>query len=139
MVVAPDVPAGTYALHLRAPYYVPFDGTVVSPLASSLRLDLHRDASYPFASADTLIRGRVVRASGVTLTGFDVRLNDPDPIVPHHRVPLNSRGEFVIFVPEKSTSGSVTLDVFHPGGTLAVVTPLILVHRSTVIPLTTVP
>jgi hypothetical protein len=139
LVVAPDVPPGTYGLHLRAPHYVPFDGTVVSPLASPLRVDLHRDASYPFASEDTLIRGRVMRVSGVPLTGFDVRLNDPAATVPHHRVPLNGRGEFVIFVPEKRTSSTVTLNVFHPGGMLALITPPVTVHRSTVVPLITVP
>ena len=65
---------------------------------------------------------------------------DPtDPIVPQHRVPLNARGEFVIFAPEKSLSSIVTLDVFHPGGVLAVITPQIFVHRSAVIPLITVP
>jgi hypothetical protein len=139
LVVVTNVPPGTYGLHLRAPYYVPLDGTVVSPLASPLRLELHRDAAYPFAQADTLIRGRVVRATGVPLTGFDVVLNDPAGTVPHHRVPLNARGEFVIFAPEKRVSSTVTLDVFHPGGTLSVATPLIAVHRSTVVPLITVP
>jgi hypothetical protein len=138
-VVITDVELGSYAVHLRAPGYVPFDGTVAMPLVSPLRVDLHRDASYPFASSDTLIRGLVVRSTSVPLTGYDVRLNDPDPSVPHHRVPLNAQGEFVIFVPEKLSPSTESLDVFHPGGTLVVTTPLVALNRSTVVPLITVP
>lgn len=139
MVTAANVDAGVYPLHLRAPNYLPFDGTVTSPLASALRVDLHRDVAYPFGAEDTLIRGSVLRSGGAPLLGFDVRLTDPVATVPHHRVPLNARGEFVIFVPEKRASSVVTLEVFHPAGSLSVTTPVIAVHRSTSIPLITVP
>jgi hypothetical protein len=134
-----DVPAGTYQAHVRATHYLPVDVTVNTPLLAPLRIPLHRDASYAFARSDTLVRGAVVRASGAPLTGFDVRLDDPDVVVPHHRVPLNRSGEFVIFIPEKVVASAVTLEVFHAGGSLLVPTPVIPLNRSTVIPLITVP
>ncbi len=68
-----------------------------------------------------------------------MKLSDPDASVPHHEVPLDANGEFVIFVPEKRATSVVTLEVFHAGGTLLVSTPPIVVHRSTVVPLVTVP
>lgn len=139
VVVAPDVPPATYAVHLRARSFVPLDESVASPMTSPLRVDLHRDFSYPFAAGDTVIRGSVVRASGAALTGYDVQLIDPDAAVPQHRVPLNPLGQFLIFVPEKSASSTVTLDVFHPGGMLPIVTPPVIIHRSNTIPLITVP
>jgi hypothetical protein len=138
-VVIADVAAGTYDVHVRAAHYLPFDGSVSTPLLSPLRVDLHRDPSYPFAPSDTLIRGNVAQASGAPLTGFDVVLSDPDPAVPHHDVPLDAAGEFVIFVPEKKSVTTVTLTVFYSAGSLVVTTPLISLNRTTVVPPITVP
>jgi hypothetical protein len=138
-VLITDVPAGPYAVHLRAPHYSPCDGSVATPLLSPMRVDLHRDASYAFAASDTLIRGNVVHSTGGPLTGFDVRLTDPDPSVPQHTVPLDAAGEFVIFVPEKTAETTVTLTVFYSGGSIIVTTPPIVLSRSTVVPPITVP
>lgn len=137
-VVITDVAPGTYEVRVRADRYLPVDTIAISPHAEPMRIELHRGRSYPFAPDDTLIRGNVVQSTGEPLTGFDVRLIDPSPSVPSHRVPLDAQGEFVIFVPEKLSSGNVQLEVFNAGPTVLVPVP-VNVHRSNVVPTISVP
>ncbi|HET7539659.1 MAG TPA: hypothetical protein VFK05_07300 [Polyangiaceae bacterium] len=139
-VVLPDVPPGNYPARIVAHHYVPFATNVTSPQLAPLAVALHRDAAFPFAPEDTLIRGRVRTAGGLPHTGFDVRLSDlTEASVPNHRVPLNAAGDFVIFIPEKQTTGGISVEVFHAGGSVVTALPAVQLHRSNWMPPIIVP
>jgi hypothetical protein len=139
LVVVPDVPAGTYAARVEARYYVPFRTTLTSPQTAPLGVTLHRDASYPFGAEDTVIRGLVQKASGAPNLGFDVLLTDTaDPLI-NHRVPLNAGGEYVAFFPEKQTTTGMSIRAFHSTGSVTVALASVVLNRSNLVPLITVP
>lgn len=128
-VVVADVPAGTYDAGFYARGYVPFHAQVAAPHDAPIEILLHRDASYRFDAEDTLILGEVVNASGAPHTGFDVTFFDLTENIPNHRVPLNAKGQFVIFVPEKRTTGSVNLHVHHAAGIVPVLVVGVVLKR----------
>lgn len=138
-VVVPDVPVGTYRTRIYAPGYVPLESIFAAPMDAPIEVRLHRDATYPFGAGDTLYRGEVVTAASLAHSGFDVELLDLEPSVPNHRVPLNAKGQFVIFVPEKVTTGGVSLRVYHSGGSVIVNIANTLLHRVNLVPSTVVP
>jgi len=128
-VTIADVPPDTYAAAFLATGYVPARAVVKAPLAEPLEVRLHRDASFRFAGDDTLIVGEVVKAGGGAHTGFDVTFVDLSEAIPRHSVPLNAKGQFVVFVPEKQTTSGVKLLVEHASGILTVVIPAVILNR----------
>ena len=128
-VIIADLPPDTYSASFYATGYVPARMQVTSPRLDPLPIRLHRDASFRFAAEDTLILGEVVNASGEPHTGFDVTFVDSSEPIANHQVPLNAKGQFVIFVPEKKTSGSVTLRVQHAGGIVTISIPTVVLKR----------
>lgn len=140
-IVAFHVPFGTYDLRVFARGYIPSRRSITAPSPSPIAIKMHRDVTYPFGAEDTLIFGRVETSSGKLHTGFDVELIDPaEDDVPHHVVPLNARGEFVMFIPEKKDGTKpVKLAVTYAGGKVPMVIPNFLLHRTNFAPLARVP
>jgi hypothetical protein len=128
-VIVVDVSPGTYDVAIFAPGYVPFRTQIVAPRLDPLVVRLHRDPSFPFSAEDTLILGEVIRASGAPHTGFDVTFVDLTESIPNHHVPLNAKGRFAIFAPEKQTSGPVDLLVHHASGIVTVSLASVVLRR----------
>ncbi|AGP35520.1 hypothetical protein [Sorangium cellulosum] len=138
-VVVLDVPAGIHPVEIRAAGYVPRRARARSPGSWPVCVRLHRSADYPFAADDTLLLGTIVRSSGAPGAGLHVRLIDPDPAVPGHRVPVDARGRYVVYVPEKRSRSAVTLAVAHASGVARVEIEDVIPHRTHVAPLIVVP
>jgi hypothetical protein len=138
LIVAPDVPAGTYSVRIEAPYYSPFTASVISPQSSPLSVLLYRDASYPFSAEDTIVRGLVVEASGSPHTGFDVNLLDAANAT-IDSVPLNADGEYVFYLPNLTSTAGVTVEAIYAAGSVQVPVAAVVLNRPNLVPLITVP
>ncbi|WP_394849943.1 carboxypeptidase-like regulatory domain-containing protein [Pendulispora brunnea] len=144
-VVAFHVPGGVYDVHVSARGYLPFHGTVAAPSESPVNITMYRNVDYPFGPEDTVLIGRVEKASGEPHIGFEVELRDPDPRVPSHRVPLNARGEFTVFIPEKLPPppnpplGPPSVAVMYAGGEVLTEVSNFKLNRTNIAPLTKVP
>lgn len=115
-IIVVNVPAGVHQAVISAHGYITARVSVTSPMRAPQRVRLHRDPSYRFGVNDTLILGEVVRASKEPYTGYDVTFHDLVEPELNHKVPLNPKGQFVVFVPRKRKAGAAAVIVPHTSG-----------------------
>lgn len=119
-IIVVNVPAGMHEAVISAHGYITARVSVTSPMIAPRRVHLHRDPSYQFGAHDTLILGEVVRASKEPYTGHDITFHDLVEPDLDHKVPLNPRGQFVVFVPRKRKAGAAEVIVPHASGPIKV-------------------
>lgn len=137
--VVTEVPVGAYEARVDFRGYVPRRLAVSSPSPFPVEVLLHRNVTYRFAPEDTRIYGRLDIQSGQPAASYSVRLLDPDPAVPAHEAPVSADGQFVLFVPEKTSAGPVVARVLHLGTvtTFSTTVPMVIA-RANVAPTITV-
>lgn len=113
--VFPEVPSGAYEARFRFPHYAPQRRIVPAPSPFPIEILLHRAVTFPFAAEDTLVYGLLDIQTGQPPAAFEVLLHDPGVGVPAHQAPVDSRGRYVIFIPEKQAPDPVTVSVLFQG------------------------
>ena len=135
--MVPDVPAGTYGARVEAQHYILFATTLASPQSAPLLRGaaLRRVPSLRRRGHGLPRSG--LRASGALNTAFDGPTDVVDPLVTD-RVPLNASSEYAVRAGEATTTGA-TIQAFHATGSVTVVVAPVVLNRSNLVPLITVP